>query len=168
MKEIKEKSAFVAQVQREIEVSENLIKWYEEKFLPTLKKFDGKIYNKRFITALNDQKEDLMFIHPLEYDHIIIEGYHQKMNYVNKESLYAMVKLNDEGRIDYEASTNDDMGKSWIESFHKNTHDLRDSIEKYDEYLEVAKDLANKIKEYTKLNYRFRRNIKFSDKFYLG
>lgn len=167
MNEINEKSAFVAQVQREIEVRENLIKWYEGKFLPTLKKFDGKVYNKRFISALDAEKEDLMFIRPLEYDHIIIEGYHRKMNYTDRESLYAMVKLNDEGRIDYEASTNDDMGKKWIENFNKTTHELRDSIEKYEEYLEVAKDLANKIEEYSKLSYRFRENIQFRNKFYL-
>lgn len=166
MKEIKEKSAFIAQVQREIEVRENLIKWYEGKFLPTLKKFDGKVYNKRFITALNDQKEDLMFIRPLEYDHIIIEGYHEKMNYADRESLYVMVKLN-EGRIDYEASTNDDMGKKGIENFNKNTHELRDAIEKYDEYLKIAKDLASKIKEYSNLSYRFRENVHFYSTFYL-
>ena len=167
MKEIKEKSAFVAQVKREIEVSENLIKWYEEKFLPTLKKFDGKVYNKRFLTALDSEKEDLMWIRPLKYNHIIIEGYHEKGNYVDRESLYAMVKLNDEGRIDYEASINDDMGKSWIENFHKNIHDLRDSIEKYEEYLQVAKELQEKLKEWGEVNYRFRQSVSFSDKFYL-
>ena len=168
MRELKSKQNFIAQVEREIEVRENLISWYEQVFLPTLKKFDGKVYSKRFITALDNQKEDLMSIRPLEYDHIVIEGYHRKMNYVDRECLYAMVKLDNEGRIDYNTSINDGIGKKWIEGFIQTTEELKQAIEKYDEYIKIAKDLANKLEEYSKLNYRFRKNIKFINKFYLG
>ena len=154
------KEVFVAQVQNEIERREELLKYREEIFLPTLKKFDGKVYNKRFITALQEGANERMWVKSLEYDHIEVQNRRDKYSYTDCEFIYFMVKLND-GRIDYDASTNNAIGIAWIDNFVKYTDELRDAINNYDAHWDSAMRLANEIAKYADVPHRFRETIHF-------
>lgn len=159
LREIKKKEVFVDYTQRQIERREELLKFYNKVFLPTLKKFDGKVYNIRFIKALREQSaNDLMYVQELEHDYVRTDLRREKFTYTDYESIYFMVKLTD-GRIDYKASIEDSLGRNWILNFQQYTDELRAAIHSYDEYMEIVKKVNDAVHEYQKISYAFRSNI---------
>lgn len=157
---------FVADVLSKIERRQSLYEYYNDVFLPTLKKFDGKVYNIRFIKALRENASELMYVRELENDHIVVECRKSKFSYTDYESIYIMVKLKG-GRIDHELSITDELGKKWVENFLSYTEDLRMCVTNYDEYIKVAEKVRDAIEEYAKLPLQFRENIRFTRGFYI-
>lgn len=159
LRELKKKEVFVSYTLDQIERREELLKFYNKVFLPTLKKFDGKVYNIRFIKALREQATSgLMYVHELENDHIRVDLRRYAFNYTDFEAIYLMVKLTN-GRIDYKASTEDSLGRNWILNFQQYTDEFRDVIHNYDEYMEIVKKVNDAVHEYQKISYAFRNNI---------
>ena len=114
----------------------DLMEFYNRIFLPTLQKFDSKVYNIRFIKALRDANDDeLIHVRELENDHIIVEKRFERFAYTNYEQMYLKVVINKEGRIDASASVMDELGKKWMENFKLYTDELLSICEDYDFYL---------------------------------
>ena len=59
MRTKKNKEQFIEEMKKRINLNEQLNTFYNEIYLPTLQKFDGKVYNIRFIKALREQAQNL-------------------------------------------------------------------------------------------------------------
>lgn len=146
----------------------DLIEFYNRIFLPTLQKFDGKVYNIRFIKALREANEDeLIWVRELENDYIIVEKRFEKYTYDDFEQMYLKVAINKVGRIDATASVMDELGKKWMEGFKEYTDEMLAICEDFDCFLEKAENVRKAIEEYSKVPHVFRENIEFRGKFYL-
>lgn len=161
------KEAFVAKLENRIECREKLMEYYSRVFLPTIQKYHGKVYNKRFITALRDCADELTYVSELEGNHIIIERRRERFCYTDHEYLYLMVKLVDGKRIDADASVTDQTGRAWVQNFQRSTGGLRALISDYDGYMKIAEELQEAIYKYKELPSALRENIDLHDKFYL-
>ena len=81
MRTHKTKENFIARLEKEIVAINELLNFYKNVYLPTLAKFNGKVYNKRFINALKEQcNNELMFIRDKERDEVVIELRFEKHN----------------------------------------------------------------------------------------
>lgn len=159
------KEIFVERLTKENKHRHDLLDFYNRIFLPTLQKFDGKVYNIRFIKALREANEDeLIYVRERENEHIIVEKRFKKYNYTDCEQLYIKVILKG-GRIDAAASISDEMGKKWVENFKLHTDELLAVIENYELYIDKCEELQTAINEFSKISYKFRENITFSNAF---
>lgn len=160
------KEQFIARMKKENKHRNDLLEFRNRIFLPTLQKFDGKVYNIRFIKALREANEDeLIYIRELENEQIVVEKRFERYAYTDCEQIYLKVVLRD-GRIDASASVADDMGKKWVDNFKCYTDDLLLACEDYDFYIAKCEELQKAINEFVKINYKFRDNVTF-DNIYL-
>lgn len=162
-----DKVAFIAKLENRIERRVWLMDYYNRVFLPTLQKFHGKVYNRRFVQALQDCADELTYVRDFDNDHIVIERRSSRYNYTDYEDLYVMVKLGENKRIDADASITNDLGKAWVTNFQQYTEELRSTINDYDKCMGIAEGVRDAIMEYSKLPSAFRENIEFRYKFYL-
>ena len=56
------KEQFIARMKKENKHRNDLLEFRNRIFLPTLQKFDGKVYNIRFIKALREANEDELIL----------------------------------------------------------------------------------------------------------
>ena len=161
------KQLFIEKVETKIERRNSLLSFYKDVYLPTLQKFNGKVYNKRFINALRECADDLTCIRDLEYDHIRIQRRRDKFSYTEYEEMYILLKLDGDKRIDADASITDPMGQKWLNSFQEYNDELRSTINNYDKYMTIAEELQKCIYKYSEIPTEFRENIELYDKFYL-
>ena len=162
------KEIFTERLIKENKHRNDLLEFRNRIFLPTLQKFDGKVYNIRFIKALRDANEDeLIYVRELEHEHIIVEKRFERYSYTDCEQIYLMVVLRD-GRIDAAASVTDEMGKKWVENFKLYTDELLTVIENYEPYIAKCEELQTLINEFVNISYRFRENITFSNAFLIN
>lgn len=157
MREKRTKAEFVAYTKRQIEMRATLDRFYNEVYLPTLQKFNGKVYNIRFIKALREKISEDVPMRVCERDNNEIEIRIGAI-YSDSQSIYAPCVDNAEGRIDYNASLNSNIAKRLDKRAEYNA-EYENAIERYDEYLAMARDLERRIDEYNKLSYVFRYNI---------
>lgn len=159
------KELFIERLTKESKHRNDLLEFRNRIFLPTLQKFDGKVYNIRFIKALREANEDeLIYVRELENEHIIVEKRFERYRYTDNEQIYLKVVLRD-GRIDAAASVTDDMGKKWVENFKLHTDELLAVIENYELYIAKCEELQTHINEFANISYKFRENITFSNAF---
>lgn len=159
------KEEFITETKERIAMRETLCDFYYNTYLPTLKKFNGKVYNIRFIKALRESvaENKLFSISERKYNEgIEIRLRRHDWNYTDYETLYVKCNLNNEGRIDYEATINDEVNNAWVSNFKEYTNEYRQSIERYDEYMKVAEKLEKTLDEYNKLPHIFRNNLETS------
>ena len=159
------KEEFINETNERIAMRETLCDFYYNTYLPTLKKFNGKVYNVRFIKALRESVSEnkLFSISERKYNEgIEIRLRRHDWNYTDYETLYVKCNLNNEGRIDYEGTINDEINNAWISNFKEYTNEYRQSIERYDEYMKVAEKLEKVLDEYNKLPHTFRNNLETS------
>ena len=191
MRQKTEKTAFITYQKTAIKNRELLRQIYNTTFQDVLKKYDGKVYNKRFETALNDELKKLypgarLFTvsedrrHGDSYSNFKDEWrvtfklciYNDRINYVDKEELCTVLIFDlDENcnlRINAEKSKSEKYTVCWGENFDKGTEELRQVIKNYDKYLKVAQKVADAINEFKELPHVFRQNIYFSSLFYLN
>lgn len=159
---IKTKDEFVKEIQERISISKNLLDVYNNIYLPTLKEFDGKVYNIRFIKALRAKVENnkRIYISERKYDDMIeIRQRMSDFNYTDYENLCVKCLTNEEGRIDYNATLEDKYHNIWLKNFKDYTEEYQNVIDNYNAYMEQAHQLADAINEYNNLPSPFRQNI---------
>ena len=159
---IKTKEEFINEMNERISIRVNLLVFYNEIYLPTLKKFDGKVYNIRFIKALRAKVENSKrtYITEKQYDGTIeIQQRRGDFNYTDYESLFVKCITNNEGRIDYNATLEDKYHNIWLENFNDYIEEYQNAIDNYDAYMVQANELASAINAYNDLPQPFRQNI---------
>lgn len=162
MNTLKSKSEFISEMNTRIDKRNKLLDYYNNVFLPTLKKFDGKVYNIRFIKALREQTEGNNLWWVTERSNsgeIEIRLRMDNFNYNDYEALWTKCLLNEDYRIDYEKSVGDYYAKSWMENFKKGIDEYQDTIDNYDEYMKIADKLESALKEYNKMPHKFRGHL---------
>ena len=160
----KTKEEFIKEMQQRIEIRNTIMAFVENVYFPMMcTKFDGKVYNARFLKALNEEAKK---VHEFMYvekgygvDEIKIQLRLTKWNYNDYESILLKVKTNDEGRIDYNATINDELGNTWIKGFKDYIQDYQKAIDNYDEYMGVFAKLCAALDDYNELPYPFRKNL---------
>lgn len=168
MRTNKTKEQFIQRLNKEIELNKELLSFYYNVYLPTLQKFNGKVYNKRFINALNEQvTNELMFIRDRKNNEIVIELRFEKHNYSDYQLIYCLLLVDDDYRIDFEKTTNDKIGNAWIENIKTSNIEMQNVINDYDSYLDVAKECQEMIEKYANLPYQIRENIRLDKIWYL-
>lgn len=153
------KEQFFNNVQTKINHRNALSDFYTNVFLPTAKKFDGKVYNIRFIKALKEQAEkisDCIWVRELSGEYIEVHYRMDRFSYSDYECAYYPLRLNADGRISFEETTKKGFD---AERFSKTTKEYQDSLDNYDKYMEVADRLADVVKEYNSLPFQFRYNV---------
>ena len=167
MRQNRTKEQMIERLKKQISHRNDLLEFRNRVFLPTLQKFDGRVYNIRFIKALREAKDDeLIYVCELENEQIVVEKRFERYTYTDCEQIYLKVVLRD-GRIDASASVTDEFGKKWMENFNEYTDELLKICNNYDAYMEKAEDVRKAIEEYSKVPHAFRVNIEFRNKFYL-
>lgn len=160
---IKTKEEFVKEIQERISISKNLLDVYNNIYLPTLKEFDGKVYNIRFIKALRAKVENNKRIYISErdeYDDMIeIRQRISDFNYTDYENLCVKCLTNEENRIDYNATLEDKYHNIWLKNFKEYIDEYQNVIDNYDAYMEQANQLAKTINDYNNLPSSFRQNV---------
>jgi hypothetical protein len=163
MREKKIKSEFVKDIEKRINLRKEILDFVENVYFPMMAlKFNGKVYNKRFINALNEEGKKMneyLYVREREYDHIEISVRVSPYNYTDCETIYVKCNLTNDGRIDYDSTINDKVGQAWIENFKKNTDEHQSTIDHYDDYCKVFEELESVVKRYNDLPYPFRRNM---------
>lgn len=158
----KSKEDFVKEMQQRIAIRKTIMDFVDNVYFPLMAtKFNGKVYNARFINTLNEEAKkisDRMYVKQgYSHDEIEIQLRLSQWNYNDYESILLKCKTNAEGRIDYDATINDQYTKAWIENFKKCSY--QDCIDHYDEYMDVFAKLNDALEEYNKLPYPFRDNL---------
>ena len=160
---IKTKDEFVREMNERISISKNLLDVYNNIYLPTLKEFDGKVYNIRFIKALRAKVENNKRIYISErgkYDDMIeIRQRISDFNYTVYENLCVRCLTNEKNRIDYNATLEDTYHNIWLKNFKDYLEEYQNAIDNYDAYMEQAHQLADAINDYNNLPSPFRQNI---------
>ena len=159
---IKTKDEFVKEIQERISISKNLLDVYNNIYLPTLKEFDGKVYNIRFIKALRAKVENnkRIYISERKYDDMIeIRQRISDFNYTDYENLCVKCLTNEENRIDYNATLEDKYHNIWLKNFKDYIEEYQNVIDNYDAYMEQVNQLAKTINDYNNLPSPFRQNI---------
>lgn len=163
MRTNKTKEQFVEEMKKRINLREQLNTFYNDIYLPTLQKFDGKVYNIRFIKALREQAEKLnklIWVKELDNrDSIEIQLRYNEYNYTDYETLWAKLILTNEGRISYELTINDEMGKKWLENFNEYKNEYQMAIDNYDQYMTIAEQLEKALETYNKMPHTFRNHL---------
>lgn len=179
MRTRQEKSDFISTLKHEIKNRETLRQFLNTTFQDVLNKFDGKVYNKRFETAL---QEAMRKVSPLMWAkcsiqsrssysnfpncntvEIVLQIRNSPTNYTDTESLYTHIVLNSDDnhnlRIDAESSRKEKFTITWAENFDKETEQEKEILKKYDKFLKVAEAMEKVVKEYNDLPQRFRQNM---------
>ena len=163
MRTRKNKEQFIEEMKKRINLREQLNIFYNDIYLPTLKKFDGKVYNVRFIKALREQAEklnNLIYVKELDYSNTIeVQLRYCSYNYTDYESLWVKLILTKEGRISYELTINDEIGKKWLENFNEYKNEYQMAIDNYDQYMTIAEQLEKALETYNKMPHAFRNNM---------
>lgn len=160
----KSKEEFISEMKQRIEIRNTIMAFVENVYFPMIcTKFDGKVYNARFINALNDEAakiNELMYVkRGYSADEIEIQLRLTRHNYTDYESILLKLKTNAEGRIDYEATANDKLNIAWIESFKNGIIDYQNCIDNYDEYMKVFVELNEALEKYNSLPHPFRGHL---------
>ena len=161
----KSKEQFIADVQRHIEMRNKLEQFYNDIYLPTLAKFNGKVYNIRFIKALREQAEKfdtLISVRERKSNgwdgskgEIEVCMHATPYTYIDTESIYLPCNLN-AGRIDENASALD---TARLENWRKYSAEYQATIDDYDEFMRVAEETEKAVERYNALPYMFRDNL---------
>lgn len=160
---------FKQRVRKENEYSEELLQVYENVYLPLLKKWDGKVYNKRFRTALEQEikaqgygKTDGILIYVKEesrYDgEVTLAIYHR----YDRNPLYIRlcIRYSDYNyRISEADSLANKRGKNLIDNARKDIEECKDAVKNWKKYMRQAEKLQEAINAYNSLPYCFRNNV---------
>ena len=161
MKTRQNKTEFVAYCKQRIEMRNQLKDFFYNVYLPTLKKFDGKVYNIRFIKALREQlPSDLWYVKELDpfYKTIEIHIRADKWSYTDYECLNMKCITNNEGRLSYEDTFKHEVTLRLLDSFIAYTNEYQESIDKWDECEKLYDQLQETINQWQKLPYVLRHN----------
>lgn len=156
----RDKEEFAKRMNETIALRTLLVDFYNKVYRPTLNKFNGKVLNKRLITALNKagetQSTRVMCALNDTQTEITFKVMHSGYNYNDVETLYTKIETDCDGRILFNESVNHKLSVAWLKNFKKGTRDCAKSRDNYDTYLKLAKRMQNLIQEYGDLPSQFR------------
>ena len=160
----KTREEFVKEMNQRIEIRKTIMEFVDNVYFPMMAtKFDGKVYNARFINALNEEAKKIserMYVNKgYSNDEIEIQMRLTDWNYTDYESILLKCKTDGNGRIDYEATINDKLCQTWIANFKSYMDEYQSAIDNYDEYMKVFVELANALEKYNKLPHTFRGHL---------
>ena len=181
------KEEFINRILVDIKHREQLREFFDTTFVEVVKRFDGKIYNARVAKAIN---EALQAVNPIfwadcdiksrdsysnypnnNYVQVELKARRESNNYKDYQTLYTKIMLvtddNYKLRVAADMSKNEKYVIAWAENFDETTNEMKNTIEKYDEFCKVAQKVADSISEFSELPQTFRNNIEFSYLFYL-
>lgn len=158
----KTKEEFIAYTRQRIGMREQVLKGYNNVVLPAIKKFDGKVLNKRFWDYLNAELAKVSRCYQVftgtHLQHVYDLRYKvQEFDYTDYEDMLFIVFTDDNKRID--ATKSAEMTAKRLEAFNNATTAHQESVDNYDEYLQVATALDAAVKAYNALPFPFRRNF---------
>lgn len=158
------KEELINKLQKKIITCNVLKQFVTDVVFPTLKKFDGKVLNKRFYDTINNEIDGIyktynIFVRKVVYRELDIIARLDEFAYNECVTYVIRMDLDDDKRIDYDKIMNDKIGTAWRGDFDKNTANYKSTIDNYDKFMEVAERLESLIKEYNDLPYSFRDNI---------
>ena len=160
----KTKEEFIKEMQKRIKIRKTIMDFVDNVYFPMMAtKFDGKVYNARFLNTLNEEAKKINHLmyakKAYSNDEIEILMRLNDWNYNDYESILLKCKTNAEGRIDYDATINDHYTKAWIESFKSYMDEYQKAIDNYDEYMKVFVELNESLEKYNKLPHSFRGHL---------
>lgn len=155
------KEQFISRMNETVKLRNMLVDFYNKVYSPMLgQQFNGKVINKRLITALNKAGETMPTRIVCRMNgsqtEIYFEVKHIGNNYSDVETLYAKIFTDDEGRIMAHKSLNDKITLAWMRNFKQGTKQCIKCRDNYDEYLKFTTRLHNLIDEYGSLPSLFR------------
>lgn len=158
----KTKEEFIAYTRQRIGMREQVLKGYNNVVLPAIKKFDGKVLNKRFWDYLNAELAKVSRCYQVFTGTYVQHAYElrykaQEFDYNDFEAIRFIVFTDDNKRID--ATKSAEMTAKWLEGFDEGTTARQESVDNYDEYMKIATALDNAVKAYNALPFPFRRNF---------
>lgn len=156
------KEEFIAYTRQRIGMREQVLKGYNNVVSAAIKKFDGKVLNKRFWDYLNAELAKVSRCYQVFTGTYVHHAYElrykaQEFDYNDFEAMRFIVFTDDNKRID--ATKSAEMTAKWLEGFNDATIDRQESIDYYDEYMKVATALDAAVKAYNALPFPFRRNF---------
>ena len=160
----KTKEEFIKEMEERINIRKTIMDFVDNVYFPMMAtKFNGKVYNARFLNALNEEAKKIserMYVKKgYSQDEIEIQMRVSQWNYNDYESILLKCNTNAEGRIDYDATINDHYTKAWIENFKSYMEEYQKAIDNYDDYMKVFVELANALDNYNKLPHTFRGHL---------
>ena len=179
MKTRQNKCDFFSTLKSEISHRETLRTFFDTTYQELLKKFDGKVYNKRFETALNDALKSvspLMWCRCEQKGHdsysnfpncprveVQISYRNTPGNYTDNENLFSVIVLNYDANYNQRINAADSMREKYTlghcVNFDKETETRKAILKDYDKYLRMAEKMVEAVKTYNELPHRFRENI---------
>lgn len=170
--EVQPAAVFLAGLQNRYNKAKILYSFYENEWKALVKKWDGKIYNKRFRDAVTNalkEKNPLMFMSEeysfsKEEKKISLSSQVSEFNYNTEETFCLNLFLTEDGRIDAEKTLSGNDNRA--EAFQNNMEVMCDTIQHYYVYMEEVQRLYEAILGYNKLPYMFRQNIKIQKLIY--
>lgn len=158
MREILSKQEFTNKCNKRIENRVKLSEFRKTTFVDVLNKFDGKVYNKRFRDALCTAfASDMVFVSE-SGNSLVLNLRNDKYNYNDYESIYFNLVL-DNGRISAKKTIEENYTCIWLKNFEKETESIKDSINNYDKYLSMAKEIDDIIEKFSDIPYSARQNF---------
>jgi len=164
---------FEERVFRQNKSQEELLQAYEKVFLPLLKKWDGKVYNKRFRTVIEDQlkaqgygKLSKIYVSEESRYHeevtLVLKQYLMPGNLNNCEVLYIQLIVkydNGNYRISEADTISSKRGQAWLNNARENIAERKKAVKNWKKYMKQAEQLQTAIKAYNELPHCFRENI---------
>lgn len=164
---------FEERIRRQNKSQEELLQAYDKVFLPLLKKWDGKVYNKRFRTAIEQELEaqgygKLSKIYVSEENQyhnevtLVLQQYPIPGRWNESEQLYIqlIVKYDDGNYRISEADTiRNERGQAWLNNARENIAERKKAVKNWKKYMKQAEQLQTAIKAYNELPHCFRETI---------
>lgn len=155
------------------ECQAELLQVYENVIKPLLKKWDGKVYNKRFRTAIEQEiesqgygKTNKIYLSEQNWYHdevtLVLQQYPTPGKWSESEQLYFMliVKYIDGNyRISEAETISNKTGQVWLNNARENIEERNEAVKNWKKYMKQAEQLQAAIKAYNEIPYSFRQNI---------
>lgn len=162
---------FAKRIERENKAIRELLDIRQRVYIPLLKKWDGKVYNKRFRTAIEDAIKEAgiyveTYVKESRQHHEEVElhfyQYPEKGNYCHQELLMVMLRVrydNGNYRISEADTLADHYFTVWADNAEKDIRENEQAINYYEDYMEVASNMEKAINAFNELPFAFRSNI---------
>lgn len=167
------KSEFIAEKLQVIKVKKIVIDTLNS-IIPTIEKFDNKVYNKRLITAFQkvSPNKDISFV--IKNDKVELycnndlrmfyDEQGRYLGYISRDIEWLYIHFNKEGKIDGTETIN--VANNVISRLNNEIMEYQNCIADYDTYMALNDDIIKAIKNYRdKVPNSLRLNITYSSPF---
>lgn len=177
----KNREEIFAELRIACEKRKALREFYDNQWQVLLSQFDGKVYNKKFRDATNNELQKVNSLMWASFDeahstiaqhrHIIhvvdVTLYYRESawNYTlnDAEKLYirivCVLDKNQNLRISKAVTLSDEQNTAWVQSFDKETERTKTIFNKFDDYMNIVEQLDTYLQAYNDLPPRFKDYI---------